>query len=118
MSAVCERKRAEYLPPFFSQRHGPRDTRHEPLHRHENSTSRHRSLPSHAYAAQAQQPCKEICRSDSKVWSKKKRKTPSSLKISTPFRRSASALFSSHRLQLECPSPTSASRGSEQNQKG
>src|ERR1700756_4815246 len=86
------------------------------------------------------QPCKEICRScahvmlsctvrvrdalpemlmsDSKVWSKKKRKTPSSLKISTPFRRSASALFSSHRLQLECPNPTSASRGSEQNQKG
>src|SRR5579864_1018105 len=53
-----------------------------------------------------------------KVWSKKKRKTPSSLKISTPFRRSASALFSSHRLQLECPNPTSASRGSEQNLKG
>src|ERR1700746_641333 len=60
----------------------------------------------------------EMLMSDSKVWSKKKRKTPSSLKISTPFRRSASALFSSHRLQLECTSPTSASRGSEQNQKG
>ena len=60
----------------------------------------------------------EMLMSDSKVWNKKKRKMPSSLEISTPFRRSASALFSSHRLQLECPNPTSASRGSEQNQKG
>jgi hypothetical protein len=47
---------------LFSQRHGPRDNRHEPLHRHENSTSRNLSLPSQSYAARARQPCKEICR--------------------------------------------------------
>src|ERR1700746_213397 len=99
MSAVCERKRERRIFAALFQS-ATRSSRYQACtkHRHENSTSRHRSLPSQAYAAQARQPCKEICRScahvmvsctvrvwdalpemlmsDSKVWSKKKRKMP------------------------------------------
>ena len=141
MSAVCERKRkTDYLPPFFQSATlslAIPGMNHyiatkivlldiEPAIPGVCSPSEaalQRNLPKlrplHAELHGSGSGCSsEMLMSDSKVWSKKKRKTPSSLKISTPFRRSASALFSSHRLQLECPNPTSASRGSEQNQKG